>query len=94
MRVRYAPRAARDLEKIVEFISTDNPRAAASVVNRIGTFIETLAEFPHIGGPASRTGVLTCPIPGLPYRIHYRLASGELQILHIRHGRRRPLKLS
>jgi toxin ParE1/3/4 len=94
MEVFYTRRARRDLEAIFSRIANDRPNAASSVVARIEGFIGMLSEFPDIGRPVGASGTQSIPISDLPYRIFFRVVSGRMQILQIRHARRRPLKLS
>jgi plasmid stabilization system protein ParE len=94
MEVLYTRRAQRDLKAIFSRIVEDRPTAASSVVARIESFIVLRSEFPDIGRPVGGSGTKSVPISDLPYRIFFRVASGRMQILQIRHAHRRPLKRS
>jgi plasmid stabilization system protein ParE len=50
--------AARDLDDILDWISKDNPQAAARLVRQILARIDRLAAsgLPHIGRPGMREG--------------------------------------
>lgn len=91
MVVRFTARANAELRAIFAYIERDNHRAAIDVASRIQEFSRVLAEQPGMGRATSRTGVRTCPVPGLPYLIFFRVRDPELQILRLRHARRRPL---
>lgn len=71
MRVIIREAAFADLKRIHDWISQDNPRAAASVTRRILDAVERLGVFPRLGrhgkAPATREWV----VRGLPYIIVY-----------------------
>jgi plasmid stabilization system protein ParE len=94
MKVRFTRRAARDLNSIFNYIAQDRPGAAARVVARIEEFVGVLADVPGVGQVVSSSGAQACVLPDLPYRVFYRVVREELQVLQIRHARRRPLNLS
>ena len=58
MKVIIREAAARDLDDILDWISKDNPQAAARLVRRILTRIERLGTsgLPHIGRPGLLAG--------------------------------------
>ena len=91
MRVKFTPRALRDLERICHYIATDSPAAATRVSAAIWTLAGMLSEQPDVGRRTSRDGVRSIPTPRLPYIVFYRPLDGEIEILNVRDGRRRPL---
>lgn len=48
----YSDHALRDFERIVDFLATDNPPLAATMVATIGEAVSVLARHPLIGRPA------------------------------------------
>ena len=94
MKVRFTRRAVRDLDLIFNYIAQDRPGAAARVTARIEEFVGVLADFPDVGQVVSSSGAQACALPDLPYRVFYRVVREELQVLQIRHARRRPLRFS
>lgn len=94
MKLRYTERAIADLEAIQAYIAQFNPSAAINVGNRIKSAIELLEDFPGLGRPSRirRTRVLL--VAATPYAVYYSVDRRlrEVSIVHIRHGRRRPLR--
>ena len=90
MKVIVRERAARDLEDIFAWISKDNPRAAAEMVERIGLRINRLAisGLSYIGRPGLVEGTRELVEP--PYIIVYSVdeAAGEITVLAVMHGAR------
>jgi toxin ParE1/3/4 len=93
MKLRYTERAIADLEAIQSYITEHNPTASVAVGVRIRAAIENLADFPGIGRARdAKTRVL--PIVTYPYAVYYSVddKAKEVVIIHIRHGRRRPVQ--
>jgi toxin ParE1/3/4 len=49
MKLRFTPRAARDLAEIADYIREHSPQAALRVRAAILESLQSLALFPHIG---------------------------------------------
>jgi addiction module RelE/StbE family toxin len=92
MRVRYTPRAERDLVRIVAYLTERAPEAAALVVRRIQERAAQLTDFPFMGPPTNRPGIRSLTIVPYPYKLYYRVGSREISILHVRDSRRAPWK--
>jgi toxin ParE1/3/4 len=88
MKVRYALTARFDIDRIHEFLSERNPRAASKVVERIREAIARLGEFPYIGHVGRAPDTYEWTVRGLPYIIVYGVDEdhGELTILAVFHG--------
>lgn len=87
--IRWAPRAARQLEGIVEHIAEDSPRYAAIFAKRVMQTVRTIPANPKIGrmvpeyaNPNLREKVLQ------GYRIVYRLTPYAIEIAAVCHGSR------
>jgi toxin ParE1/3/4 len=82
--------AARDLDDILDWISKDNPQAAARLARRIQMRIDRLATsgLPHVGRPGFRAG--TRELVEAPYIIVYIVdeAADEITVLAIFHSAR------
>jgi toxin ParE1/3/4 len=91
MRVRFSPRAVRDLNAIAEYIRQHNPTAALKVRAAILSSIETLTLFPYAGRKQSTEGVRKLVVRKYPYIVYFTVgeAAGEVAILTIRHSARR-----
>jgi toxin ParE1/3/4 len=90
MRVRYTPRARRDLESILEYIDERSPLGARNVKRAIQKTIELIGEFPEGGRRAGDHAIRVLPAGRHPYLIYWSIEGGEAWIVHIRHARRRP----
>jgi toxin ParE1/3/4 len=96
MRLRYAERAIADLEAIQAYIAADNPSAASKVGKRIKGAIDLLENLPELGRPSRFAGTRVLLVARTPYAVYYTVERqrGEVVIVHIRHGRRRPPRRS
>jgi toxin ParE1/3/4 len=90
MRVRYTPRARDDLDAIHSYLSAQSPAAAASVLRRIRTRIDRLADFPFMAPMTELAGIRGLSIVRYPYKAYYRIIDDEVVILHVRDARRIP----
>jgi len=89
MRVVFDDEALDDLQRIFEWISKDNPKAADALVTRIFDRAERLAapELSHMGRPGLVEGTREL-IEG-PYIIVYKVFDdGKIVILTVAHGAR------
>ena len=90
MKVIIREAAARDLDDILDWISRDNPHAAARLIKRILMRIDRLAAsgLPHVGRPGLRQG--TRELVEAPYIIVYIVdeAADEITVLAIFHRAR------
>ena len=90
MKVVVRESAARDLEDIFNWISKDNPRAAADMVARIGLRINRLAlpGLSHIGRPELVDGTRELVEP--PYIVIYEVdeAADEISVFAVMHAAR------
>ncbi|WP_424753247.1 type II toxin-antitoxin system RelE/ParE family toxin [Methylobacterium sp.] len=91
MRLIFSPRAARRLREIQAYIAFKaNLHVALRVALRIRQSAEMLVDFPKLGTPWKDGPTRALVVSGLPYRIHYRLRPGEVEILTIAHMKQRP----
>jgi plasmid stabilization system protein ParE len=93
-RVILTPEALADLEGIAEYIRQDSPANAAAMVETILDAMESLATMPRRCKRVGQSRQHRSPVHALlvrPYVVYYRIdeSPGAVQILHIRHGRRR-----
>lgn len=89
MIVRLSAEAERDLERIGDYIASDNPERALSFVRELRAACMGLAEFPErfpiIHRYADRA--LRCRVRG-HYAIIYRVENDVVTVLHVLHGAR------
>ncbi|MES2197681.1 MAG: type II toxin-antitoxin system RelE/ParE family toxin [Pseudomonadota bacterium] len=90
MRIVVREAAAGDLDEILDWISRDNPRAAADLTRRILARIDRLAipGLSHMGRPGLVEGTRELVEP--PYIIVYMIdePAEEISVLAIVHGAR------
>jgi plasmid stabilization system protein ParE len=92
MRVRYAPRAQRDLQAILRYIDERSARGAVNVERSIQRAIELIGDHPRSGRFAGVEDTRVLPAGRYPYLIYWVIEAGEAWIVHIRDARRRPWK--
>lgn len=86
MKLRFTPRALRQFNAIADYISRENPEAAARVGARIRAACEILCRLPLVGREGVRAGTRELSTARLPYVIVYRIGDGEIVILGIYHS--------
>ncbi len=89
-RVIWRDQAADDLDRIIAYIRQSNPRAATKIGVRLHNLGETLSARPNRGRPITNGARELVTVR--PYVLRYRLTGEMVEILHIRHSSRRPLK--
>ena len=80
--------AARDLERILQYIALDNPVVAESVYRGIVNAAEKLPEFPALGRPGRYPETRELSVADLPYLIVYEVADEAVTILAVFHTSR------
>jgi plasmid stabilization system protein ParE len=93
MKVRYRALALADLDYIFKYLNDRNPAAAQDVIETIYAAIETIAEHPLSGRPSSDPAVRVKVVRKYGYKIFYSVEPDAVEILHVRHGARRPWSL-
>ena len=90
MRLRFTPRATRDLAKIAEYLRTRNPSAALAVRDAILRSLQNLTLFPAIGRPQNVEGVRKLVTPKYRYLVYYMIdeEAEEIVILTVQHSAR------
>ena len=73
MKLRYTPRATRDLVEIAEYLRARNPSAALSVRDAILRSLQDLALFPAIGRRQNVEGVRKPVTRRYRYLIYYTI---------------------
>jgi plasmid stabilization system protein ParE len=90
MKLRFAPRAVRDLEAIGDYIRSKNPVAAVKVRAAILATLQMLVQFPHAGRAQSTEGVRKIVARRYPYIVYYSVdaAAQEIVVIAINHPAR------
>lgn len=87
--VRWSPKAAHQLEAIVEYIAQDSERYAAIFARRVLQIVKTIPAHPAAGRVVPEYGDQNLREKfHLGYRIVYRLTPHAVEIVAICHGAR------
>jgi len=92
MKVRYTNRAFRDREEILTYLKARSPAGASNVLERFEAATTLLAEQPAAGVPTDVADVRVLFVGRYPYKFFYRVRIDAVEILHIRHTARSPIK--
>jgi toxin ParE1/3/4 len=92
MRVRYTPRARRDIGEIYAYLDERSPSGALNVLAAIYAGVRFVAEQPKASERTDDPNVRVRVIRRYRYKIFYSVAGDAVEILHIRHTSRRPWK--
>lgn len=88
--IAFSARAVGDLERIFEFLATENPALALETVSAIRSGIQVLADHPLIGRPATRQRrelILSRGRTGYVALYRYATELDKILILAVRHQR-------
>jgi toxin ParE1/3/4 len=90
MRLRFTPRATRDLAAIADYIRAHNPAAARRVRAAILNSLQNLVLFPEVGRRQTIEGVRKYVTRRYPYIVYYTVdqSAEEIVILTIHHPAR------
>lgn len=77
-----------DLESVVAYVGLNNPGAAAALLERIVSRVDTLIVHPETGRPGRIAGTRELVIAQTPFIVPYRLRE-DIEILAVFHGSRR-----
>ena len=89
MQVRYTRLAVSDLIQAYDYIESDSPQNARSVIERIEKSVETLVSYPLLGKQGRVSETREFFVTGTSYIIIYRVKEDVLQILSILHTSRK-----
>ena len=89
VQVGWSRRALADLAAIRAYIHQSRPLAAERMAQRLKAACASLADNAERGRPTGRAGLRELTVVW-PYVIRYRIKSGDVQIVRIHHGARRP----
>ncbi len=78
--------ARRDLASARDYITQENPRAAAEVARRVLEAVARLRENPAIGRPGRVMDTRELIATGIPYLLPYTVSGDEIVILRVLHG--------
>lgn len=89
MKIEITKPAVTDLQNIEDYISEDNPKAAARTVLRVIEAIEYLETYPTMGraGRVPKTRELI--ISGTPFIVIYQIRGALIFVLRVLHAARK-----
>ena len=92
MRVRYTPRARRDIGQIYAYLNKRSPSGAFNVLAAIYAGVRFIAHRPEASERTDDANVRVKVVRRYRYKIFYCVTADIVEILHIRHTSRRPWK--
>lgn len=90
MRVRYRQQALIDLAQISSYLNERSPLGAQNVLGAIYAAIGQIAQNPLSARKTSDPAVRVKVVRRYLYKVFYSLGENEVEVLHVRHGARRP----
>jgi toxin ParE1/3/4 len=88
VRVRYTPRAFREIQDVFAYIDQQSPLGGRNVKGRVQAIIELIASHPHSGRRIGVRGLRRIAVFPYPYFIFYRVLADEVVIQGVRHASR------
>jgi plasmid stabilization system protein ParE len=90
MNIRYRARALADIESIFQYLNERSPSGARNVLAAIAGAIDSVAAQPEAAPRTSDASVRVKLIGRYRYKIFYSVEGDVVEIIHVRHGARRP----
>ncbi len=90
MRVRYRELALSDLDHIFRYLDQRSPAGARKVIDAIHAAINDVAQNPLSARQTSDPTVRVKVVSRYGYKVFYGVEADAIEILHVRHGARRP----
>ena len=94
-RIIITDRALSDLREIRDYIAKRSPENAARFLSKLVTRLDQIERSPESFAEAPEDPLVPYTLRQYvvkPYRILYRVEGRIVQILHVRHGARRPAR--
>jgi toxin ParE1/3/4 len=85
MKLRWLSPALSELDRVYEYISQENPKAARHVFIRIRKSTQKLKRFAESGRVGHIPGTRELLVTGLPYLVVYRVIGDTVEILRVFH---------
>lgn len=94
MKLVYSRRALADLDQIkTYYVANASPAIAEAIGRRLENVVDRVCRVPEAAPRVSqRSRVRVVAVVRYPFRIFYRVRDDAIDILHIRHTSRRPVK--
>ena len=88
-KVKWLRKALKNLEAEAEYIARDDPKAAASVIEKIRDAVMNLEQHPALGRPGRVPDTRELIVSGTPYIVPYRVKGKRIEVLRVFHSARR-----
>ena len=75
-----------DLEKVVDYIASENPGAALAIWDEIETQVERLVAYPQSGRLGRVEGTRELVVNRTPFIVGYRVNGDAILLLRVLHG--------
>jgi toxin ParE1/3/4 len=89
VKLRYTPKAAAELDKVLADIKLESPQGALHVKSRVQVVINLILRYPHAAPLRSKRGIRRIVVHPYPYLILYKASADEVVIHGVRHAARR-----
>jgi plasmid stabilization system protein ParE len=90
MKIRYSPRARRDIEQIASQLRERNLDGALAVLSAIHRALGEIADDPLKHRRTTRAEIRVTTLARYPYKIFHRASAEFVEIVHVRQTARRP----
>ncbi|MDW5418432.1 type II toxin-antitoxin system RelE/ParE family toxin [Iodobacter sp. CM08] len=90
LRLRWLRKAIANLDAEAEYITQENPQAAAEMFAYVKAKVEDLVHFPASGRLGRVLGTRELVIDRYPFLVPYRVVGNELHVLRVFHTSRKP----
>jgi toxin ParE1/3/4 len=90
MKVLFRERALADLDNVSVYLTPRSPSGARNVLMAIHAAIADIAEHPLSARRTSDPAVHVKVVGRYRYQIFYTIEDEHIEVLHVRHGARRP----
>jgi plasmid stabilization system protein ParE len=92
MKLRFTPKAQRDVEQIYAYLNERSPSGAHKVSVAIYAAARFVAERPKASPLTNKPNVRVKVLRRYPYKIFYSVTGDNVEILRVWHTSRRPWK--
>ena len=89
MKIRWTPKASKQLEAIYSYVADDNLQAAETLIEQLYAAIKILELYPEAGRPGRIEGTRELVVPNSSYIVFYRIRRDRVHILAIIHAARK-----
>jgi toxin ParE1/3/4 len=92
MRIRYSPRATKDLASIHQYLTEHSPVGASNVMAAILAAVEFIRRNPLAAEVTTIRGVRGKVVRRYSFKVFYRVLVEDdvIEIVHVRHASRKP----